>query len=428
MPAAPSKSKRPSGGTRVDLTQEEEDATLGAIMNSSKAKFPEPARLPPQQPEAADGGWEEAQDEEEEEDVGDEEGFADPFSQNVDESMTANAEKMKAKKLDLLNKLYSLSQDTGVIIPGHINIRTPLDEIEAEHSKIVYDIGKRKSIRMQRRMLMGLFSTIEMANEMSGGPDELEGVSRTLFSSINDFDGPFTENYERYGTKIKVHPMVQIAFLAGSTVAYHCYAKSMAKHQAEQEKEKAQTEGANDPLAAQRHMRDVELKYQAEERARDARVAQAQLEAKRQNDAAAAQRQRQLENMMTSGPASGNVVTPSAYGLQQRPSAQVVPPPLSEPAPRPAAGEYLMRGPMSGGLVGTTTTPAPVGLLSEIAPVGGVSTSLATAMPLPSAPVHEFQALPETRTQPPTPSGRKPASGRGKKGGKKKDDDDVAFT
>lgn len=278
---------------------------------------------------------------------------------------------------------------------------------------------------------MGLFSTIEMANEASGGPDELNGVSRTLFSSISDFDGPFTENYERYGSKIKVHPMVQIAFLAGSTIAYHCYAKSMAKHQTEQDNAKAQTQTANDPAAAEKHMRDMELRYQAEERARDARAAQSQLQAQRQSEAAAAQRQRQVQEMMSSG-SGGNVVTPSAYGLQQqRMPVQLVPPPVAAPAPRP--GEYVMKGPMSGGLVGTTTTPGSVGLLSEIAPAaqsGGVSTSLATniAIPLPSQPTSDFQPLPEGRSEPPTPTNsRKPASGRAKKAAKKKDTDDVAF-
>ena len=49
----------------------------------------------------------------------------------------------------------------------------------------------------------------------------------------------------------------------------------------EQDKAKARAEQSDDPNAAQRHMRDMELKYQAEERARDARVTQAQNEARR---------------------------------------------------------------------------------------------------------------------------------------------------
>ena len=431
MPAAPSKNKSHSSARQVDLTQEVEDDSLNAIMNNSKAKFPEPTRTPNFH-EPAESGWGDEHEDagEDDDEEGDEDGFDDPFSQNVDEEMTANAEKMKAKKMDLLNKLYRLSQQEGVVIPSHISIKTPLDEIEAEHSKITYDLGVRKSIRLQRRMLMGLFSTIEMANEMSGGPDELNGVSRTVFASISDYDGPFTEIYERYGSRVKVHPFVQVMMLAGSTVAYHCYGKSMAKHQSEQDKAKAQADATNDPNAAQRHMRDMELKYQAEERARDARVAQAQAEARRQSDAAAAARQRQVENMMNQGPVPGNV-TPSPYGLQQRAPTQIIPPTMTEPPSRPAPGEYVMKGPSAGNLTGTTTTPAPVGLLSEIAPAQtGQSSlgSLSTTVPvtLPTQSVSEFQALPDGRSEPPTPTGKKTAAGR-KRTTKKKDSDDVAF-
>lgn len=430
MPPAPSKSKSHSNVSRqVDLTQEAEDDTLNSIMNTSKAKFPEPIRMPAQ-PEASDHGWDDAggdDDDEGDDDVGDEDGFDDPFSRNANEDMVANAEKIKAKKLDFLYKLYRLSQETGVVIPAHISIKTPLDEIEAEHSKIVYDLGVRKSIRLQRRMLLGLFSSIEMANEMSGGPDELNGVSRTMFASISDYDAPFTEMYERYGSKVKVHPLVQIILLSGSTVAQHCYAKAMQKHQTEQDKAKAQAETANHPDAAQRHMRDMEQRYAAEERARDARAAQAQAEARRQNEAAAVaarQRQVQTEDILNQQPVPGNVVTPSAYGLQQRPAPQIVPPRLSEPPARPAPGEYVMRGPGAAGRAGTTTAPASVGILSEIAAAQS-GPSLVTPVPVVLTPVStSFQALPDN-PEPPTPTGKKPAAR--KKAAKKKDADDVAF-
>ena len=136
MPAAPSKSKSHSSARQVDLTQEVEDDSLNAIMNNSKAKFPEPTRTPAYA-EPAESGWGDEHEDagEDDDDEGDEDGFDDPFSQNVDEEMTANAEKMKAKKMDILNQLYRLSKEDGVIVPNHISIKTPLDELEAELSK-----------------------------------------------------------------------------------------------------------------------------------------------------------------------------------------------------------------------------------------------------------------------------------------------------
>ncbi len=424
MPPAPSKSKS-SASRQVDLTQEAEDDTLNTIMNTSKAKFPEPIRMPAARPEPSEHGWDDAGDDgdDEEDDVGDEDGFEDPFSRNHDEEFVANAEKIKAKKLDFLNKLYRLSQETGVVIPPHISIKTPLDQIEAEHSKIVYDLGVRKSIRLQRRMLLGLFSSIEMANEMSGGPEELNGVSRTMFASISDYDGPFEELYQRYGSKVRVHPLVQIILLSGSTVAQHCYAKAMARHQTEQDKAKAQEAASNQPDAARQHMRDMELRYAAEERARDARAAQAQAEARRQSEASVAARQRQIqtEDRLNQQGVPGNVVTPSAYGLQQRPAPQIVPPRLSEPPARPAPGEYVMRGPGAGGPSGSSHK---VGILSEIVPAesgGGGVTAIPVVLPTSTS----FQALPDNRSEPPTPTGKKTAAR--KKATKKKDADEVAF-
>ena len=423
MPPAAVKSRHPLSGSaprQVDLTQEAEDPSLASIMNNSKAKFPEPTRMPPSGPEASDGGWEQGpgdDDEVESEGEADEDGFNDPFSRDFGEEAVANAEKIKSKKLDLLNKLYRLGRDDGVIVPSHLSIRSPLDEIEEWHSKITHDIGVRKAIRLQRRALMGFISSIELANEVAGGPDELKDVSRTMFTTLGDFDAPFTEMYERYGSKVNVHPGVHIIMLTGSIIAQHCYARSMSKHQTEQERANTHSQAGNDP---QRAMREMEQRYLAEERARAARVAEQQAELQRSNEQIRAneQRQRQAQtsetvnagfNAATQGP--GSVVTPSAFGLQQqRPPAQMVPPPLKEPAARPAPGEYVMRGPMSGVSVGSTPGPMPV-------PVGAV-------LPIPS----NFQALPQGRSEPSTPNGAAAgAKPPRKRAGKKKDADDVSF-
>ena len=138
-PPAPSKSKSHSHGHRqVDLTQEAEDDTLNSIMNNAKAKIPEPTREPAHAAEPSEDGWGEADEDEgdeDDDDMGDEAGFGDPFTQNASEDMVARAEKIKAKKMDILNQLYRLGKEDGILVPGHISIKTPLDELEAELSK-----------------------------------------------------------------------------------------------------------------------------------------------------------------------------------------------------------------------------------------------------------------------------------------------------
>ena len=431
-PPAPSKSKSHSHGHRqVDLTQEAEDDTLNSIMNNAKAKIPEPTREPTRGAEHSEDGWGEADEDEgedeDDDDMGDDAGFGDPFTQNASEDMVARAEKIKAQKMDLLNKLYRLSQEAGVIVPANLSIKSPLDEIEATYSRITYDLGVRKSIRLQRRMLMGLFSTIEMANDMSGGPDELNGVSRSIFASISDFDGPFTELYELYGSKVKVHPLLQVVMLAGSATAYHCYSKSMAKHQSEQDKAKAQAQATNDPQAALRNMREMELQYAAEERARDARVAANQKAARQK-----AEQEAFARSTVTPSPQgfqrgfqSGDTLS-NPLGAQTVRQIPIVPPPMTAPQSRPVT-EYLMKGPMAGNLVGTTTTPGSVGILSEVGPAddqrGSVPTAPVTGL---TAGTSEFERLPDDQSEPPTPSGPK-KGGRKKASAKKKDADELKF-
>ena len=133
-------------GRRSDLTLTQEDDSLGALANPrrTRAEIPMP-RPPPGLPPKHRGrrppsvqieeeGYEDEEGDEEEEDESGSDGFVDPFTQTVDDDMVASAERIRAEKMDLINKLHRFAQ-SGVDVPAHLSIKTPIDELRAEFGK-----------------------------------------------------------------------------------------------------------------------------------------------------------------------------------------------------------------------------------------------------------------------------------------------------
>lgn len=133
-------------GKRNDLTLTQEDDSLGALANPRRTRLEIPMPRPPPGPapqrrgrrapsvrieEEGEGGDEE---DEEEDESSDSDGFVDPFTQTVDDDMVASAERIRAEKMDLINRLHRFAQ-SGVDVPAHLSIKTPIDELRAEFGK-----------------------------------------------------------------------------------------------------------------------------------------------------------------------------------------------------------------------------------------------------------------------------------------------------
>lgn len=146
---ATDKDKGKAKNDNADLFMDQEDDTLHALMNHKRAKQPSapkhpapppgpppahrrpfPMPTPQQEPE---DDWSEDEEADDEADI-DDDGFEDPYNGGVNDDMVDQAERMRAEKMEILNKLHRLSQK-GVEIPGHLSMRTSLDELRAEHSK-----------------------------------------------------------------------------------------------------------------------------------------------------------------------------------------------------------------------------------------------------------------------------------------------------
>ena len=452
---------------RDDLTLGAEDGSLGAIANPRRTRadagLPKPPPGPPpaargrrppiapvrEEPED-DDGWSDG-DEGDDEDGGDDgsgdDGFADPFEQRVDDEMVAQAEKMRAEKMDIINKLHRHVQ-RGVDVPSHLTIRTPLDELRSELGKVEHDLHVRNAIRQQRRMLMGLVSGLQwMTTDIV--PDmgiELEGWDKSVLSTIDEYDGVFEELYDLYGSKLKMHPLIKLVYMVGTSAAmYHCTTSMMKHHQ--QQKPASQV----DKEAAAEYLRNLSRQYAQEDRRQEERSREQTPARAEASDVPPHNRKRDmvhgaLHPDRVLGTAAGSFGTMSAaiardtakmpldkggssLGLLSGLDTHIpqTPPPVSVPA---REGEYRMRPP-------AMTMGQPVGVraavgaadaggsggtpdLSEIRPDLGPSASSEAFGQLP--PILEGAADGETAS---TTSKRAPA----KRGARKKKDegDGVGF-
>ena len=104
-------------GRRNDLTLTQEDDSLAGLANPRRTRAETPFPRPPPGPPPLSRGrrapsvhiQEEIEEEDEDEEEDDEEGsgddgFVDPFTQTVDDDMVASAERIRAEKMDLVNK------------------------------------------------------------------------------------------------------------------------------------------------------------------------------------------------------------------------------------------------------------------------------------------------------------------------------------
>ena len=165
----------------------------------------------------------------------------------------------------------------GLDVPAHLSIKTPIDELRSEYSKIDHDRKVRAAIKQQRRMLMGIVSGLEYITT-DVVPDcgvELDGWSGSVLSSIDEYDGVFEELYDLYGDRVKVHPVIKLVYMVGASAAMYQLTNTMVKHQKSLNEQNTQR---SEPVTQQQgaeYMRDLNRQYMREEQTQQARAAAA---------------------------------------------------------------------------------------------------------------------------------------------------------
>jgi len=129
--------------------------------------------------------------------------------------------KEKQKYLTKLRRLEA-NDIKGV----RMTMQNSLDDIKAEHDKLVDSRNLEASIRFQRNALMTFVTGVEMVNDKVGHrlpiKPKLKGWSESVHTNVEDFDEIFEELYDMYKDQAKMHPLLRLAGTLGvSATMYH---------------------------------------------------------------------------------------------------------------------------------------------------------------------------------------------------------------
>ena len=129
--------------------------------------------------------------------------------------------KREEEKRELLYK-FEVLERRGVPV-RKFTMRDDLDEIKYEYERIKKKREVENSVKFSRKMLMACVTGIEFLNGRFDPFDiKLDGWSESVHENINDYDDIFEELYEKYKSKTKIAPEIQLLLtLGGSAFMFH---------------------------------------------------------------------------------------------------------------------------------------------------------------------------------------------------------------
>ena len=129
--------------------------------------------------------------------------------------------KREEEKRELLYK-FEVLERRGIPV-RKFTIHDDLDEMKYEYDRIKKKREVENSIKFSRKMLMACVTGIEFLNTRFDPFDiKLDGWSESVHENINDYDDIFEELYEKYKSKTKIAPEIQLLLtLGGSAFMFH---------------------------------------------------------------------------------------------------------------------------------------------------------------------------------------------------------------
>jgi hypothetical protein len=131
----------------------------------------------------------------------------------------ANENERKQELLFLFDKL----EKKGIKIPQKFTMRSSVEDMEKTYERLKNERDLQNSIKFQRRVLMGVVSTMEFVNHSVNPFDiDLDGWSESVMENYSEYDDIFEELYEKYKNKGHISPEVKLLMtLAGSAFYFH---------------------------------------------------------------------------------------------------------------------------------------------------------------------------------------------------------------
>ena len=144
---------------------------------------------------------------------------------------TMSPEEEAKEKQKYLTKLRRL--EANDIRGARMTMQNSLDDIKAEHDKLVDSRNLEASIRFQRNALMTFVTGVEMVNDKVGHrlpiKPKLKGWSESVHTNVEDFDEIFEELYDLYKDQAKMHPLLRLAGTLGVSATMYHLTNSMAE-------------------------------------------------------------------------------------------------------------------------------------------------------------------------------------------------------
>ncbi len=148
---------------------------------------------------------------------------ASDLSSLVKEKIKRKSSLTESQRKEELLFLFNKLEKKGFKLNQKFTMRSPLEDMERVYERLEHERNLKSSINFQRKVLMGIVSTLEFLNNSMNPFDiDLEGWSESVMENQNEYDDIFEELYEKYKDKGKVSPEVKLLMtLAGSAFYFH---------------------------------------------------------------------------------------------------------------------------------------------------------------------------------------------------------------
>lgn len=127
-----------------------------------------------------------------------------------------------SEKMDLLYR-YGRLEGNGYKSGLELNMRTPLETLRAEVSKLERMRQVQRSIRTQRKLLISFASGVEYVNKRYNPYKfSLDGWSGDVLENIGDYDEVFEELHDKYKDSVEMAPELKLlTMVGGSGLMFH---------------------------------------------------------------------------------------------------------------------------------------------------------------------------------------------------------------
>ena len=131
-------------------------------------------------------------------------------------------DEIMSEKMDLLYK-YSRLEGNGYKSGLNLNMRTPLETLRTEVTKLDRMRDVQRSIRTQRKVLISFASGTEYVNKKYNPYKfALDGWSGDVLENIGDYDEVFEELHDKYKDSVQMAPELKLLTLfGGSALMFH---------------------------------------------------------------------------------------------------------------------------------------------------------------------------------------------------------------